>query len=100
MRRFKEIKGGLTEEQLYEAVPWLRDAKFTDAVVGLDSDYNFFWHDGTWFNGVWCGGTWHQGDWLGGIWYGGTWHDGTWRDGDWRDGDWQGGLIESLVSPQ
>jgi len=94
--KIKELKDGLTYDQIEEKFPWLFAANFSDAVLGLDVNKYLYWYSGTWNSGTWKYGIWEDGTWKGGIWYnggwkGGTWYDGTWEDGTWKDGTWEGG---------
>ena len=82
--KIKELRDGLTETIITERFPWLLEADFSDAVLGLTQDEKeLIWYDGTWYDGTW--------EW--GVWWNGTWKNGVWENGVWRHGVWGGGKI-------
>ena len=111
----KELRDGLTIEEIKTKYSWLLKARMKDAVIGESQGYLVWyngtwkggiwldgtwksgaWYDGYWANGIWDNGTWIDGIWDNGIWESGTWRNGTWRDGTWisgiwKDGEWRGG---------
>lgn len=110
----KELRDGLTLEDIEDRYPWILEADIKDAVIGEDSDglvwydgiwnngiwrgdegslwANGIWKDGVWKNGWWLKGHWYNGTWEDGLWEGGYWHNGTWENGEWRDGQWIDGI--------
>ena len=112
----KQLKDGLKLSIIKERFPWLLEADFENAIIGLDKKNRLVWYDGIWNNGafeegVWQDGTWKDGDfgiqdsmsygenvpiWMKGTWekgnfYAGYWKSGTWKDGNWYDGQWERG---------
>lgn len=51
MTKYKEIKG-ITQEELETRFPWLKEAKFENAIVSVDKDGCLVWHRGTWKSGI------------------------------------------------
>ncbi len=82
----KELRDGLTFEELEKRFSWILEADIEDAVIGLGRNDMIIWYDGIWKNG-----TWEYGFWYGGTWKDGTWEDGIWKDGIWKSGEWLGG---------
>lgn len=104
----KELKDGLTIEEINKKFKWLLKADFTGAVIGKSNvtKNTIVWYEGTWNDGIWVdgywakgifnNGTWKDGQWNGGTFNGGTWEDGYWFDGTfinsiWKDGHWRTG---------
>lgn len=77
MKKYKELKNGLTLSKIKKKFPWLIKAKFENAVISINKYNNLTWEDGTWMDGIWKGG---------------IWEDGTWKDGTWGWGTWMGGI--------
>lgn len=93
----KELRDGLTLEEIKQKWPWILKADIENAILGKDGSF-LEWYNGVWRNGIWEGpkaewknGTWLNGTWKDGWWYGGTWHNGTWENGDWDKGTWLNG---------
>lgn len=95
MANFKEVIGG-TEKDVFKKFPWLKDAKFKDAVVDITKDY-IVWEDGIWMEGKWEDGVWESGTWEDGLWQDGLWEDGRWKNGIWESGKWNIGVWEDGV---
>jgi hypothetical protein len=98
--KFYKIHGG-NESDVYVKFPWLKKAKFEDAVVDITQNYLIWyggiWRSGTWECGFWYGGVfygevWKDGFWNNGFWYGDVWENGLWKSGFWEKGIWKSGL--------
>lgn len=79
MRKYKKIIGG-TKEDAEKKFPWLKKAKFKNAIIDINSFY-LVWKDGIWEFGIWKFGIWGDG-----VWESGTWKDGVWKGGRWKKG--------------
>ena len=114
--RFRLIDG-LDLVRLTDDFFWILDAEVSNAIIGLDSDQNLVWYQGTWEGGRWFGGTWVSGYWKSGDWYSGKWtskmitdnllsvkvdnaltneynsiwYGGRWFGGTWENGTWYSG---------
>jgi hypothetical protein len=84
----KEMDKEKIQEILTKA-PWLRKAKFKDAVMRIDHEGPIL-ESGSWMDGDWQKGTFQ------GYWYGGTFIDGRFT-GHFMAGNWKGG---HFLSPQ
>ena len=93
----KELKDGLTIEQIKKEFSWILKAKIKGAILGFKHDKwrnenRFVWYDGVWYDGVWEGrisdAIWYTGTWKNGVWKDGVWYDGIWEDGEWNSGVW------------
>ena len=121
--KYKEIIG-ISKKKLERKFPWLKKAKFKDAVVGVYklklpnkekirevidwvSDHPglilfkkseiLLWYNGIWEDGIWEEGIWIQGRWKNGVWKDGIWISGIWENGTWKNGYWKGGDWEDGV---
>jgi len=90
----KELRDGLTVEEIEENYSWLLKADISDAIIGKSINDYIIWYSGTWKDGIWKGGYWKDGTWEGGYWEDGTWLGGTWKGGTWKNGTWNGGIWE------
>ena len=87
----KELRDGLTIENIKRDYPWILKAKIERAMIGKRGNH-LAWYDGTWNNGTWEYGAWYKGIWYNGIWQKGAWISGTWEDGTWKGGRWCNGI--------
>ena len=84
LKGVKEYRDGLTPEIIQKEFPWLLEAKFKDAIIGLDEEGGLAWYDGIWEKGNWENG---------------TWKDGTWKKGKIYDGESKK-TIDSKIPPK
>ena len=98
----KELRDGLTFEDIKTKFPWILEAKIENAVLGLLDKKFLIWYDVDWYDGdlyksIWKNGRWYSGSWYDGIWYDGIWKGGEWKNGIWKNGIWNYGHWEKGV---
>ena len=81
----KELRDGLTIEEIKAKYPWILKAKISNVIIG-ERNGHLVWYNGTWKDGIWEDGYWEYG-----YWWDGTWESGTWKDGIWHNGIWNNG---------
>ena len=85
--------------KVFKLFPWLKKAKFENAVVTLGSRDNLLWKQGKWLDGEWVRGTFYNGS-FNGVWrtgvfrggqFSGTWCKGEMLGGEFLNGEFLGG---------
>jgi hypothetical protein len=92
--KIKELRDGLNMDIIKKYYPWLLDAEFENAVIGMSKN-KIVWYRGVWKKGIWKDGEWKYGTWISGVWLSGLWWDGIWKDGIWENGMWLFGIWEN-----
>lgn len=100
IENIKELKDGLTIEELQDKWPWILKGNFIEATIGKGGFRNdpetLIWYGGNWLSGVWEGQNnkmYCRAEWLSGGFMGGIWKDGVFRQGWFKDAVFAGGIM-------